>query len=228
MTSQPTPIRVDIVSDVVCPWCIIGFKQLEEALSRLEGEVEAEIHWHPFELNPSMPPEGQDLREHISEKYGTDPKESPQVRKRLQRIGDSLGFSFNYSDEMRIVNTFRAHQLLFWAGEHGKKTELELALFESFFSKQENVDDPNVLAAVAARVGLDQAEALGVLEDARYAADVREQERFWLSQGIQAVPSFILNRRYLIPGAQEPDVFVEAFGRLTRESEGSVEELEHE
>jgi predicted DsbA family dithiol-disulfide isomerase len=221
-------IRIDIVSDVVCPWCIIGYKQLEQALSRLEGEVEADIHWHPFELNPMMPPEGQNLREHIAEKYGTDPKESPQMRERLRRIGASLGFSFTYSDDMRIVNTFRAHQLLFWAEQHGKKTELELALFERFFSKQENVDDPEVLAAAAEGIGLDRAEAVEVLADARYAADVREQQRFWLSQGIQAVPSFILERRHLIPGAQDADVFVDAIERLTRNATDSEKELEHE
>lgn len=215
MTSAATPIRIDIVSDVVCPWCVIGFRRLEEALVRLEGEVEAEIHWHPFELNPTMPPEGQDLREHISQKYGTDPKQNPAFRQRLAQIGDSLGFSFNYSDEMRIVNTFRAHQLLAWAGEQNKKTELELALFESFFSRQENVDDPAILETVAVRAGLDAAEAASVLEDARYAEAVREQERFWLSQGIQSVPSFILDRRYLIPGAQDVDVFVNALERLS-------------
>lgn len=216
-SATPTPIRIDIVSDVVCPWCIIGFKRLEQALSRLENEIEAEVHWHPFELNPMMSPEGQNLREHIAAKYGLDPKESHQARQRLTSIADSLGFSFNYFDDMRMVNTFRAHQLLYWAGEHDKKTELELALFESYFSRQENVDDPTVLISAAGRVGLDETEAAAVLSDGRYAGAVREQERFWVMQGIQAVPSFILNQRYLIPGAQETEVFVSALQRLRDE-----------
>lgn len=220
---QPTPIGIDIVSDVVCPWCIIGFKRLEGALRELDGQVTAEIHWHPFELNPMMPPEGQNLREHIVEKYGTDPKESPKARARMTRIGEEVGFTFDYFDDMRMVNTFRAHQLLFWAGEQGKKTELELALFESFFSRRENVDDPAVLAEVAGRVGLDDKVAAEVIADGRYAGDVRELQRFWIRNGIQAVPSFIFNRRYLIPGAQDTSVFVSALERLRDEARGADE-----
>ncbi len=218
MSAEPTPIRIDIVSDVVCPWCIIGFKRLQAALRELDGDIEAEIHWHPFELNPTMPPEGQNLREHIAEKYGTDPKESPKARARMARIGEEVGFTFDYFDDMRIMNTFRAHQLLQWAGEQGRKTELELALFESFFSRRENVDDPEVLAAVAGRVGLDEDEASEVIADGRYAGDVRELQRFWISQGVHAVPSFIFNRRYLMPGAQDPEVFVSALERLRDEA----------
>jgi len=217
MTTPPAKIRIDIVSDVVCPWCVIGYKQLQEALSRLEGEVEAEIHWHPFELNPMMPPEGQELREHMGQKYGTNRQQSDAARERIAKVGNALGFSFNFYEGQRIYNTFLAHQLLKWAEQQGKQAELELALFESYFSQQENVGEAKVLAEVASRVGLDQAEAATVLEDGRYAAEVREHQRFWLSKGIQAVPSFILDRRYLIPGAQDPDVFVAALEKLSGE-----------
>jgi predicted DsbA family dithiol-disulfide isomerase len=217
MSTPPAKIRIDIVSDVVCPWCVIGYKQLQEALSRLEGEVEAEIHWHPFELNPMMPPEGQELREHMGQKYGTNRQQSDAARERLAKAGNALGFSFNFYEGQRIYNTFLAHQLLKWAEQQGKESELELALFESYFSQQENVGEEKVLAEVASRVGLDQAEAAAVLEDGRYAAEVREHQRFWLSKGIQAVPSFILARRYLIPGAQDPDVFVAALEKLSGE-----------
>lgn len=216
MSASPAKIRIDIVSDVVCPWCIIGFKQLQEALSRLDGEVEAEIHWHPFELNPAMPPEGQELREHMGQKYGTNRQQSDAARDRLAGIGESLGFSFNFYEGQRIYNTFLAHQLLKWAEQQGRQAELEMALFESYFSREENVGDEKVLAEVAGRVGLDESEAAALLEDGRYAADVREHQRFWLGKGIQAVPSFILDRRYLIPGAQDPDVFVAALEKLTR------------
>jgi len=218
MSTPPAKIRIDIVSDVVCPWCVIGYKQLQEALSRLEGAVEAEIHWHPFELNPMMPPEGQELREHMGQKYGTNRQQSDAARDRLGKVGDSLGFSFNFYEGQRIYNTFLAHQLLKWAEQKGKQSELELALFESYFSKQENVGDEKVLAEVAGRAGLDKAQAAAVLEDGRYAADVRDHQRFWLSKGIQAVPSFILDRRYLIPGAQNPDVFVAAIEKLTEDT----------
>ena len=210
-------VRIDIVSDVVCPWCVVGFKQLEDALSRLDGEVDADIHWHPFELNPSMPEEGQELREHMGQKYGSTFEQSQAARKRLASIGDSVGFSFNFYEGQRIYNTFLAHQLLRWAEEQGKQTEMELALFESYFSEQENVGDPATLAQVAARVGLDESEAAALLSDGRYADEVRERQRFWLSKGIQAVPSFILGGRYLIPGAQDPDVFVGALEKLAED-----------
>jgi predicted DsbA family dithiol-disulfide isomerase len=212
--TTPAKIRIDIVSDVVCPWCVIGYKQLEEALSRLDGEVEAEIHWHPFELNPMMPKEGQELREHMAQKYGSTRQQSDAARSRLSGVGESVGFSFNFYEGQRIYNTFLAHQVLAWAEQQGKKSELELALFESYFSKQENVGDEKTLTEVAGRVGLDQEEAAAVLKDGRFARDVREHQRFWLGKGVSAVPSFVLDGRFLIPGAQNPDVFVAAIEKL--------------
>lgn len=213
-------IRVDLVSDVVCPWCVVGFKQFEEALARLDGEVAVDLHWHPFELNPLMPEEGQDLREHIQQKYGSTQAQSDAGRKRLSDLGDSLGFSFNFHDGMRIYNTFRAHQLIRWAEEQGRQSDMELALFESYFSREENVGDLETLAGVAERVGLDFDEARAALEAESFAEPVREQQRFWLRQGIQAVPSFVLDRRFLIPGAQDPEVFVEALERVANGETG--------
>ena len=226
MSAPPAKIRIDIVSDVVCPWCIIGYKQLQEALSRLDGEVDAEIQWHPSELKPRMSAEGQELREHMRQKYGTNRQQSDAARDRLTGIGDSLDFPFNFYEGQRIYNTFLAHQLLTWAGQHGKQSELQMALFESYFSKQENVADEQVLAAVAGRVRLDETEAAAVLQDGRYAADVREHQRFWLSKGIQAVPSFILDGRYLIPGAQDADVFVAALEKLAEETAAALRPTE--
>jgi len=217
MTTASQGIRIDIVSDVVCPWCIIGFKQLQKALAQLGDEIEIDLHWHPFELNPQMPPEGQDVREHVAQKYGTTAAQSSVARARLIQIAESLGVEFRYEEGMRIYNTFRAHQLLHWAGEQGKQTELELALFESYFSREENVDDLDVLVAAAGRAGLDEEQARAVVTDGRYAETMREEQRFWLSKGIHAVPSFILDQRYLIPGAQDPEVFVTALRRLLEE-----------
>jgi predicted DsbA family dithiol-disulfide isomerase len=150
----------------------------------------------------------------MGEKYGSTPQQSDAARARLASIGDSLGFPFNFYEGQRIYNTFLAHQLLAWADQHGKQSELELALFEAYFSREQNVGDPEALAQIAATVGLDEKEAREVLEDGRYAHDVREHQRFWLSKGIHAVPSYILDRRFLIPGAQAPDVFVEALERI--------------
>ncbi len=226
MTTAATTIRIDIVSDVVCPWCIVGLKQLEKALASLEGEVIAEVHWHPFELNPQMPPEGQDLREHIAEKYGSSRADSDAARSRLTALGESLGFEFRFHEGMRIRNTFRAHQLLHWAGEQGAETALTRELFHSYFTLQENVDDPEALVATAARAGLDPAEATEILSDGRYADAVRQEERLWLQRGISAVPSFVFDERYLIPGAQDASVFASVLQKLREEPEDAPVDAE--
>ena len=211
---DPLPLRVDIVSDVVCPWCIIGYKQLGRALDAMPGQFDVTLRWHPFELNPQMPPEGEDLREHLARKYGAPPEQGRAVRSRLTALGESLGFTFDYFEGMRIVNTFLAHQLLHWAAEQGKQTALKLALFEAFFSRREDVSDPGVLVAVAGRVGLSHREAAAVLADGCCAAAVRAEQQAWLDREVHAVPHFIFNERYAVPGAQEADTFVRFLARL--------------
>lgn len=203
MAHPTTPIRIDIVSDVVCPWCIIGYKQLERALQ--ETKTAADIHWHPFELNPQMAQEGENLREHLAAKYGTTPEGSRRARARLTELGAELGFVFDYTDDMRMVNTFRAHQLLKWAEEHGRGHDLQMALFAAFFAERLDLNDPAVLARVAALIGLDGDEALAVLTDGRYAEDVRQDEQFWISRGIEGVPAMIFDEKYLVVGAQGVD-----------------------
>lgn len=204
--STTTPLRIDIVSDVVCPWCIIGFKRLEQALAALPEGVETEIHWHPFELNPQMGADGQNLREHLGEKYGTTLEGSIQARKRLTDLGDDLGFAFDYFDDMKMFNTFKAHQLLHHAREHGKEQALKLRLFSAFFSERKNVDDEGVLIAEAVAVGLDADEAAAVLADGRHADAVRTEERSWMERGVRSVPTFVFDQRYAVMGAQEPAV----------------------
>lgn len=203
MADQPDVLEIDIVSDVVCPWCIIGYKQLERALQ--ETGVSATVKWHPFELNPQMTEEGENLREHLSAKYGTSPADSAKVRERLTGIGDELGFSFSFSDDMRMVNTFKAHQLLHWAGDLGKEHALKLALFEAYFSQRQDLNDPQILVQVATSIGLDADGALAVLEDGRYADVVRQELGFWTSNGVQGVPAVIFDRKHLVSGAQGVD-----------------------
>ncbi len=193
-------IRIDIVSDVVCPWCIIGFKQLEQAVA--ESGIGVVVHWHPFELNPQMAEEGENLQEHVAAKYGTTPEGSRKARARLTELGASLGFTFDYADDMRMVNTFRAHQLLHWAESLGQGHQMKMALFAAFFTERRDVNDPQVLADVAASIGLDREDALAVLEDGRFAEDVRTREQFWTGHGIQGVPAMIFDRHYLVSGAQ--------------------------
>ena len=211
---QVTPLQVDIVSDVVCPWCIIGYKQLQKALGIMPGQFDVTIRWHPFELNPRMPEEGQNLREHLSQKYGSTVEQSKVAKARLMGLGESLGFTFDYFDEMRMVNTFRAHQLLHWAGKQGRQTELKLALFDAFFSLRQNVSDGQVLAATADRVGLSVTEALAVAEDGRYAQAVREEQQIWLDKEVHAVPTFLFNEKYMVSGAQEAETFVRFLNKI--------------
>lgn len=193
-------IRIDIVSDVVCPWCIIGFKQLEQAVA--ESGIGVVVHWHPFELNPHMAEEGENLQEHVAAKYGTTPEGSRKARARLTELGASLGFTFDYADDMRMVNTFRAHQLLHWAESLGQGHQMKMALFAAFFTERRDVNDPHVLADVAAGIGLDREDALAVLADGRFAEDVRTREQFWTGHGIQGVPAMIFDKHYLVSGAQ--------------------------
>ena len=197
------PIRIDIVSDVVCPWCIIGYKQLERALA--STGVPAVIYWHPFELNPTMADHGENLRDHVAAKYGATPDDGRRARAKLTAIGAELDFTFNYTDDMRMVNTFRAHQLLYWAETEARTHDLEMALFGAFFTERRDLNDPAVLADLAAGIGLDRSEALAVLADGRFADAVRRVESFWLAQGIQGVPAMVFNQRHLVSGAQSAD-----------------------
>jgi predicted DsbA family dithiol-disulfide isomerase len=200
MNNSDQPLRIDIISDVMCPWCIIGYRQLSEALAATK--MAHDIHWHPFELNPHMPPEGQGLREHITEKYGTSAEESEENRIRMTVVGAELGFKFNFTDETRMHNTFNLHQLLHWADQHERMHDLKQALFSAHFTHNRNLSDNAVLAVIAAEIGLDRAEALAVLEDQRFAEVVREYQQRLLEQGIQSVPAIIFNGRHLVSGAQ--------------------------
>jgi len=193
-------LRIDIVSDVVCPWCIIGYKQLENALA--ETGIAADVHWHPFELNPRMAEEGENLRAHLAAKYGTTREDSVKARAKLTAMGAELGFAFNYAEDMRMYNTFRAHQLLQWAGMQGRQHDLKMALFGAFFTHRKNIDDPEILAAVAGEIGLDGDEATAVLAAGEFADAVREEETFWMSRGISGVPAMIFDEKYLVSGAQ--------------------------
>ena len=212
MNYSQKPLRIDIVSDVVCPWCVIGYRQLAEALE--QTKTPHEIHWHPFELNANMPSEGQNMREHIIEKYGSTKQESDASRVRLTDAGDEVGFEFNFNDNTRMHNTFNLHQLLHWAEQQGRMHELKQALFAAHFTHNRNISDINVLADIAAETGLDRDEALAVLEDQRFAQEVREAEKHWQQQGIQSVPAIIFNERHLVSGAQGVDNYLSILDQL--------------
>lgn len=194
-------LRVDIVSDVVCPWCIIGYKQIETALANIG--VEGEFHWHPFELNPNMGPEGQDVAEHIAQKYGSTPEQSRANQQKLGEMGEAVGFAFNLTPHRRIYNTFKAHKLLTAAAHflgNEKQTELKLALFRAYFQDNRDVSDEAVLIDLAAGVGISNAAEW--LADDRLSTEVRAEENVWLERQISGVPAMILDGKYMIPGAQ--------------------------
>lgn len=204
---MPQKLTIDIVSDVVCPWCVIGYKGLEKALDALGDRVEATVVWHPFELAPYLSEEGQLLTDYVRERYGALPEQSAQNRQRIIEAGAALGIDFRYSEKSRIYNTFKAHQLLHWAGEEGRQTELKLALFKAYFTDQANISEDTVLLDAVESAGLDRVEAAAVLADGRHAVGVRAEEQHWVEQNITGVPAFIINGRYMIPGAQDTETF---------------------
>jgi len=208
-------LSIDIVSDVVCPWCIIGYRQLSKALDATG--VRAEIKWHPFELNPQMPSAGQNLREHIIEKYGISEADSDRNRHQMTQLGVELDFEFNFTEDMRMPNTFLAHQLLHWANHKEKQHELKMELFKVHFTQLRNLGDVTTLADAAKAVGLDRAEALAILDDQRYAKSVREEQQFWLQQGIQGVPATVFKRKHLVSGAQGEAGFTQVLNTLKME-----------
>jgi predicted DsbA family dithiol-disulfide isomerase len=208
------PLRIDIVSDVMCPWCVIGYRQLADALAA--SGTAHEIHWHPFELNPHMPPEGQNTREHIMEKYGSTPEESEKSRNHMTALADSLGFKFAWTEDSRMHNTFNTHQLLHWADTQGRKHDLKMALFTAHFSDQRNLSDDAVLADIAAEIGLDRDEAVAVLTDQRFADEVRRTEQFWQQQGITGVPAVVFDRKHLVTGAQGVENYTSILSQLAQ------------
>jgi predicted DsbA family dithiol-disulfide isomerase len=207
-------IKIDFVSDVSCPWCVIGLKSLEEALKRLGGEVAVDMHFQPFELNPQMGPAGQDVSEHLREKYGSGPEQLERAREALRARGEELGFTFNMNKRTRIYNTFDAHRLLHWAELEGRQQALQHALFAAYFTAGENLSDRETLADIAARAGLDRVRAAQILASGEYADEVHGRERFYLEQGIHAVPAVIFNDRHLIQGGQPVEVFERAIKQI--------------
>ncbi len=214
MMTPPANLTIDSVSDIVCPWCIIGYRQLQQALAQLEGKANAIIRWHPFELVPGMAPEGQNLRDYGKERYGASPEQSRANRDRLLTIGEKLGIDFRYSEDSRIYNTRKAHELLHWAADSGKQTDLKLAFFDAYFTAQANVSDPEILLEIVASVGLDPDEARHVLADGQFTTAVASEIAYWVDQNVTGVPAFVINGKYMIPGAQDAGTFVQIFNRI--------------
>lgn len=216
------PIKIDFVSDVSCPWCVIGLRSLEAALARVAGEASADIHFQPFELNPQMSPEGEDIGEHIARKYGSSAEQMAQTQEMIRSRGADLGFEFGLGKRSRIYNTFDAHRLLHWAEGTGKQKALKEALFAAYFTDGRDPSDHRVLEEVAAKVGLDPQRVRQILSSDEYADEVRAREQLYLNNGIHAVPAVILNDRYLIQGGQPVEAFERALRQVAQEMQSTA------
>lgn len=215
---MPRNLTIDFVSDVSCPWCIIGLRGLEIALERAADAVTATIRFQPFELNPDMAPEGENIVEHIGRKYGATPEQSAATRAMIRERAAALGFTMAMTDASRIYNTFDAHRLLHWAALEGRQAALKHALFEAYFTRGENPGDRAVLLAATERAGLDADTAAAVLDEGRYAEDVRREEAEWQARGIHSVPAVVIDGRYLISGGQPPEAFEQALRQIAAEA----------
>ncbi len=230
MTITPkTHLKIDIVSDVSCPWCVIGLTALENALAQAGDVVTADLHFQPFEINPDMPPGGQDMAENLTRKYGSTPEQQAQSREAIRQRGAALGFEFRPEGRGRIYNTFDAHRLLYWAGledahqpSAGKQHALKKAILSAYFTHAQSPADHDVLVQLAGQAGLEEARARAVLASDEFGLEVREREQFYQRAGISGVPAVIINDRHLISGGQPVEVFEQALreiaGQMAKET----------
>lgn len=202
-------LKIDIISDVVCPWCVIGVKHLKEAVLKNNWQNQVDVEWYPFELNPDMPAEGENLRDHIARKYGASKEESEQNRQRLIEFGQSVGFDFHFTDESRIYNTRQCHILLDYAHSIGLQTQLKLAFFTAYFTEGKNISDTEVLLDIGESIGLETVEMLAYLNDSSEHDKVDVIEGQWREMGISGVPTIVFNNEQGLTGAQSVESYEE-------------------
>ena len=211
-----TLLKIDFVSDISCPWCAIGLAALERAIADVQGDVAVQLHVQPFELNPQMPAGGQDITEHLTQKYGSTAEQQAQIRDTIRQRGAELGFVFNPSGRGRIYNTFDAHLLLHWAGLESRERQLALkkALLVACHSNSLAMESAEVLLGAVAQAGLDVTRARQILSSHEFGTEVRAAEAFYTRQGIHSVPAVIINDRHLISGGQPATVFEQALRQI--------------
>ncbi len=226
-------IRVDVVSDVTCPWCAIGLAALDQAVERVSDQAWVHVHMQPFELNPNMGREGQDTTEHLSAKYGSTPEQQAQGRERIRQRGAELGFVFRPEGRGRVWNTFNAHRLLQWAGDvdaranpphsSGHQLALKVALLAAVHTRGESPADADVLLNAVTQAGLDPVQASAILSSEAWSTEVRDAQRFYLENGIQAVPAFIFNEEHLVSGGQPVEVLEQVLRQLIAQAQNSTD-----
>ncbi|MGO4999533.1 DsbA family oxidoreductase [Oceanisphaera sp. W20_SRM_FM3] len=209
-------VKIDIVSDIACPWCAIGYARLARAMKQLTAEYEFTIQWHAFELNPEHSGKGEPILPALAKKYGRSEEEMRANQHNMMTVAKDLGLNFEKIQQRSTCNTFDAHRLVKWAGEQGRQTALKQALFEAYFGKAMDVSDHKVLLSCVAALGLDSVKAKQVLASDQYGAKVREDEANYRQAGITSVPAFIINNKYLVSGAQEPEAWVQTLLTLDK------------
>lgn len=209
-----TSLQIDIVSDIACPWCAIGYARLEKAMEALKSELDFNIEWHAFELNPDPSADGEPILPALARKYGRSEDEMRESQAQMKTIAQDLGLNFEKLQERYTRNTFDAHRLVKWAAEQGKQTDMKMACFDAYFGRAENISDADVLVSCAESAGLDGSAAREVLSSDQYAEAVRKDEAKYQQAGVSAVPAYIINETYLVSGAQEPDTLIQAFREI--------------
>ena len=194
-------INVDIISDVMCPWCVVGYKRFEQALKELGVEDKFQITWHPFELNPDIADEGEELLSHLSRKYGMSLEQAKDTQNKFKDSFAEVGFPFEYQEGRRMLKTLDAHVLLDFAKKSGKQTELKLALFKAYFAESKDVSKREVLEEVVKSVGLDSKKAMEKLDEPDSRGNIKDKEMYWLQRGINSVPTMVFNQTSMISGA---------------------------
>lgn len=211
-------LQIDIVSDIACPWCAIGYARLEQAMKALEDELAFQIEWHAFELNPDKTSDGEPILQALSRKYGRSVAEMEAAQRNMMDIAEGLGLNFSRMQERYTRNTFDAHRLVKWAGDQGRQTDMKMAFFEAYFGRADDISNAGVLIKCVESIGLDGVQAREILESDAYAEAVRADEAKYQQAGVSAVPAFIVNQRHLISGAQEPDTLIKAFREIAAQS----------
>jgi len=210
-------IKIDIVSDVVCPWCLIGYKRLEQAISEMEIKEKVEIEWHPFELNPDMPAKGEEVQVYRARKYRATHEDTIHSQTNLIILGAELGFKFDFFEKMKLVNTQDAHILLDYAKDFGLQTQLNIRLAEAFFGEQKDISNREILAQELRNVGLNADEALVKLKDSDARERIQKQEAYWQSLGISGVPTIIFNNSSALNGARSVDTYKQVLAELLKQ-----------
>ncbi|RED15788.1 DsbA family oxidoreductase [Parasphingopyxis lamellibrachiae] len=212
-----TQLKIDFISDISCPWCVVGLRNMEAALANIGDDIEAYVRFEPFELNPDMPPEGMDRAAYFATKYGISTEEAKNRGGEIRARAEEAGFTMNTGEGFRVYNTFDAHRLLEWAMEEGKQRALKHALFEAYFTDGKNMGDHETLAGIAESVGLDRGRACEIVAGDDYAGHVRQSQSHQRGRGVQSVPTIIVNGEYVINGGQPPAIFEKAFRHIASE-----------